>query len=62
MVKECEFIEELVGRLLSEKVKVQCNTYEDKDTTYYFGLQSIREDLPQSIKMTNEEIITNLLG
>lgn len=61
MVNECIFIEELVNKLTTREINIQLNPYEDKETTYYFGLLSNRDDLPDSLKMTNKEIISYLV-
>ncbi|WP_318614376.1 sugar nucleotide-binding protein [Sporosarcina sp. YIM B06819] len=61
MVKECTFIEELAGQLTTGDINMQCNTYQDKETTYYFGLVSNREDLPEDLNITNKEIISYLV-
>ena len=62
MLKECAFIEELAVTLTASDVNMQYNAYQDKETTYYFGLVSNREDLPDDLNITNEEIISYLVG
>ncbi|WP_203248770.1 sugar nucleotide-binding protein [Sporosarcina beigongshangi] len=61
-VKESTFVEELVGKLTTRDVNLQYNAYQDEETTYYFGLVSNREDLPDNLNITNGEIISYLLG
>lgn len=62
MLKESTFVEELVGRLTTGDINMQYNTYQDKETTYYFGLVSNREDLPDDLNITHQEIISYLVG
>lgn len=62
MVKEHAFYEEVVQKLAPREITIQSNPYQDKETTYYFGLVSTREDLPDSLQITNEEIISYLVG
>ena len=61
MVKESAFLEELVNKLTTGKVNIQYKSYQEKECTYYFGLVSNRKDLPEHLKITNEEIITYLV-
>lgn len=61
MINECEFFKELAIKLTTVKVNIQYTPYQDKEHTYYFGLVSNREDLPEYLKITNEEIITYLV-
>ncbi|MFJ7933834.1 sugar nucleotide-binding protein [Sporosarcina sp. NPDC096371] len=61
MVKEYTFIEELVDRLTNKEIDIQSNAFEDRGVTYYFGLVSNREDLPDELKITNKEIISRLV-
>lgn len=62
MLKECTFIEELAGKLTTRDVNMQSNAYQDKETSYYFGLVSNRKDLPDDLNITNEEVISYLVG
>ncbi|WP_391209537.1 sugar nucleotide-binding protein [Psychrobacillus sp. L4] len=61
MIKESAFLEKLVNNLTAREVKFQYNSYQEKESTYYFGLESKRDDLPDSLKITNEEIISYLV-
>lgn len=61
MLKESTFVEELVGRLTTRDVNIQSNAYQDKETTYYFGLVSNRGDLPDDLNTTNKEVISYLV-
>jgi len=62
MVRECTFIEKLAGKLTTGDINMQYNIYQDEETTYYFGLVSNRVDLPDDLNVTNEEIISYLVG
>ncbi|WP_185907833.1 sugar nucleotide-binding protein [Psychrobacillus soli] len=61
MVNESAFLENLVNQLTTAEVNIQRNHYQDKESTYYFGLVSNRNDLPDSLKITNQEIISHLI-
>lgn len=60
MVKQDAFYIEIANRLIAEKTNIHSALYEDKEETHYFGLVSIRDDLPDSIKSTNKDIISYL--
>lgn len=61
MVKEYAFYDAVVQKLTPGGIPIQSTSYQDKETTYYFGLVSTREDLPDSLQITNEEIISYLV-
>ncbi|TDL82726.1 sugar nucleotide-binding protein [Peribacillus frigoritolerans] len=56
-----EFIQEIVKKLTSKNHIIKNNTLFQKENTYYFGLQSIRTDIPQELRYTCEEIIQELV-
>ena len=51
----------IVSKLTSKKNLLQYQLYQDKDDTFYFNLHSNRDDLPSSLKSTNQDIICYLL-
>ncbi|MFJ8099973.1 sugar nucleotide-binding protein [Lysinibacillus sp. NPDC096212] len=59
---ESQFYEELIKRLTSKIIKVQFNYYQDKENLYLFGLNSIRNELPKTLNIKNNEIIDYLAG
>lgn len=61
-VKENTFVERVASRLTTQDISMQYKAYEDKEATYYFGLVSNREDLPDNLNITTEDIISYLVG
>ncbi|MCM3694738.1 sugar nucleotide-binding protein [Neobacillus niacini] len=59
---QSKFYEVVLTKLGSELDLLKSNYYLDNDKTYYFTLQSTRDDLPGSLQTTNNEIISYLLG
>jgi len=63
--KDCmtqgQFYEQIISKLACEKNILRYQSYQDKDVTYYFQLTSNREDLPDFLQCTNEEIIGHLV-
>ena len=57
---ESQFYEELIKRLTSKEANVQYNHYQDKEKLYLFGLNSIRNDLPKTFNIKNNDIIDYL--
>ncbi|MEH7081132.1 sugar nucleotide-binding protein [Neobacillus drentensis] len=56
-----QFFEQVISKLTSEKNILRYQSYQDKDVTYYFQLISNREDLPNFLQCTNEEVIGYLI-
>lgn len=56
-----QFFEQLINKLGSDKSIIRYQSYQDKDVTYYFQLTSNRDDLPDSLQSTNEDIIDYLV-
>lgn len=61
MITQGLFYKELSNKLAVEGENIQYNLLEDKGNIYCFGLLSNREDVPNSLKSTNEEIISMLV-
>ncbi|MCA1057516.1 sugar nucleotide-binding protein [Rossellomorea aquimaris] len=61
MMTQVSFIEELVGTLTDKEIKFQESLLQDTHDTFYFGLKSIRNDLPESLLKTNREMIADLV-
>ncbi|MGM0842726.1 MAG: sugar nucleotide-binding protein [Bacillota bacterium] len=62
MMTQDRFIEELVSSLTDKEIKFHYRLLQDTPDTYYFGLKSIRNDLPKSLLKTNREMIANVVG
>jgi dTDP-4-dehydrorhamnose reductase len=62
MMSQNRFIEELVSTLTDKEIKFHYRLLQDTPDTYYFGLKSIRNDLPESLLKTNSEMIANVVG
>lgn len=58
---QAEFYEQIITKHGSNKILLHYQLLEDSPATCYFTLKSTREDLPDSLKTTNEEIIDYLL-
>lgn len=61
-IVESQFYEELIKRLTSNEIKVQFSKYQDQEKLYFFGLNSIRNELPKTLNIKNKEIIDYLVG
>ncbi|MDX8344942.1 sugar nucleotide-binding protein [Rossellomorea sp. YZS02] len=61
MMTQAQFVEELVGCLTNKDITFHDCLLEDKPETFYFGLKSIRKDLPEHLVKTNREFIRDLL-
>ncbi len=59
-ILEMDFFTQLIGHFTTTQVNIEPNAYEDAKKLYYFGLISKRDDIPQQLLMTNEQIILNL--
>lgn len=55
-----DFIAELVGSLTDKEIHFKSNLFQETSDTCYFGLKSIRNDIPKSLQTTNKDIITDL--
>ena len=58
-VIESQFYEQLLKKL-SSNIPIQYTDYQDQEKLYYFGLDSIRNDLPPTLKMKNKDLLTYL--
>lgn len=61
MITQGQFFEQIVRKLANEKGILRYHLYQDKVDTCYFRLNSIREEIPSSLHITNQEIISYLL-
>ncbi|MEH6994267.1 sugar nucleotide-binding protein [Neobacillus drentensis] len=59
---QSQFYEHVLTKLGSELDLLKANYYLDSDKTYYFTLQSTRNDIPNNLQTTNKDIISYLLG
>jgi dTDP-4-dehydrorhamnose reductase len=59
---QSQFYEQVLTKLGSELNLLKANYYSDSDKTYYFALQSTRNDIPDPLQTTNKDIINYLLG
>ncbi|MBO9131484.1 sugar nucleotide-binding protein [Bacillus sp. 165] len=55
------FIIELLHKLKQKEIPVQQEYYKDAENTYYFGLQSIRTEIPKHLQQTNADIMGSLV-
>jgi dTDP-4-dehydrorhamnose reductase len=62
MMTQDTFIEKLVSSLTDKEIKFHYRLLQDTPDTYYFGLKSIRNDLPESLLKTNKEMIAELVN
>ena len=56
-----EFFEKVIKTISAESNILKFNLYEDTEDTFYFGLSSIRNDIPDTLKSTNESILSYLV-
>jgi len=61
MMTQGQFFEQIISKLACEKNILRYRLYQDKVDTYYFRLNSIRDDIPSSLQSTNQDIISYLL-
>jgi dTDP-4-dehydrorhamnose reductase len=59
---QSQFYENILTKLGNRLDLLKTVHYLDSDKTYFFALQSTRNDLPESLQTTNKEIISHLLG
>jgi dTDP-4-dehydrorhamnose reductase len=59
---QSQFYEDILTKLGSGLDLLKSNHYLDNDKTYYFALQSNRNDMLESLQTTNKEIISHLLA
>lgn len=59
---QSQFFEQVITKLGSGRDMLKYNYYQDGSNTYYFVLKSTRDDIPESLKSTNKDIISYLLG
>jgi dTDP-4-dehydrorhamnose reductase len=62
MITQGKFYEQIISKLTSNKDILQFRLYEDKSDIFYFRLHSNRDEIPSSLKSTNQDIISYLLG
>lgn len=55
-----QFIKEIVSNITDKEDQVNGEFYKDGKETYYFGLRSVRNELPASLLQSNEDIIKSL--
>ncbi|OIK10599.1 dTDP-4-dehydrorhamnose reductase [Bacillus sp. MUM 116] len=61
-MKQGQFYEQIISKLDSEKSLLNYRLFQEKADTFYFALKSNREDIPSSLQITNQDIISYLLG
>jgi dTDP-4-dehydrorhamnose reductase len=61
LMAQGQFYEQIVRKLRCEKSILRYNVYQAPDDIGYFALKSNRDDLPDSLQITNKEIISYLL-
>lgn len=61
MMTQSEFYEQIIIKSGSRSDLLRHNYYLDSSNTYYFALKSIREDISESLRSTNKDIISYLL-
>jgi dTDP-4-dehydrorhamnose reductase len=59
---QSQFYEQLLKSFEGEVGLLKYNTYLDSSNNYYFALKSTRDDIPESLQITNQEIISHLVG
>lgn len=59
---QSQFYEYILTKLGSGLDLLKSNHYLDSGKTYYFELQTISNDIPESLQSTNKDIISYLLG
>ncbi len=59
-VLESQFYEMIIKKLTSNEVAIQYTDYQASEKLYYFGLNTIRNDLPPALEMRNKDLITYL--
>jgi dTDP-4-dehydrorhamnose reductase len=62
MITHGEFHERLVNLLSSDSKVLRFNLCNDSEDTYYWGLTSNRNDIPDYLQTTNDSIISYLLN
>ena len=60
-VIESQFYEQLIKKLTSKNITIQYTDYQNPEKLYYFGLDSIRNDLPPTLKMKNKDLLAYLI-
>lgn len=61
MIAHGEFYERLMNALSTKKNLLKFNPCDETGNTFYWGLVSNRNDIPDSLQTTNQEIISYLL-
>ncbi|MEH7114445.1 sugar nucleotide-binding protein [Neobacillus niacini] len=61
-IMQSQFYEQILSKLADETDLLRYNMYEDNSQTYYFVLNTNRNDNHESLQRTNEDIISYLLG
>lgn len=61
MIPQREFFKKLLNVLSPEKNLLKFNSCDETGNTFYWGLASNRIDIPDSLQITNQEIISYLL-
>ncbi|WDL99228.1 sugar nucleotide-binding protein [Alicyclobacillus sp. ALC3] len=62
MMTHAQFYEHILNKLGRDKNLLRYRLYGDKAETCYFRLNSLRDDIPDYLLSTNEDIISYLLG
>ncbi|WML48628.1 sugar nucleotide-binding protein [Neobacillus sp. PS3-34] len=62
MMDQGQYFEQIISKLGSEKSILRYQLFQETDDTRYFALQSIRDDMPDSLQSTNQDIISYLLS
>ena len=60
-VIESQFYEQLIKKLTSKNITIQYTDYQDREKLYYFGLDSIRNDLPATLKVNSKDLLIYLV-
>ena len=60
-VIESQFYDQLLQQLTSTDFEIHYTDYQEKESLYYFGLDSVRNELPEKLKMQREDILTYLI-
>ncbi|MDR7071610.1 sugar nucleotide-binding protein [Fictibacillus barbaricus] len=61
LMTQAQFYEQILSKLEYEGNLLRYTVYQEPKDTGYFTLKSIRNDLPESLQYTNEDIISYLL-
>lgn len=62
MMTQAEFVDKIVSKLTNQEVKIRYHLFDEIEEIRYFRLKSVRTDIPSELQITNEEIISQLVG